>query len=205
MSDDVVLQAPAAPARLFLLFHGFGATPRDLVPLGSRLAGEFPDAAVVSVAAPDRSDVGGGRQWFQVTGVTERNRPARVAATLPRFLAAVQDWQQRLGVTREGTTLVGFSQGAILALASTQQDAPPAARVVSLSGRFPALPKRKPAGVRIHLLHGTADPLVPAVFAEQAATALQELGADVTLDRFPGLAHGISRGVEDRLLARLRG
>jgi phospholipase/carboxylesterase len=126
-----------------------------------------------------------------------------VALALPSFLATVEHWQQRLGVPRERTTLVGFSQGAILSLAATQVAQPPAARVVSLSGRFPALPTQPATGVRIHFLHGAADPVVPAVHAQQAAQALQALGGDVTFDLFPGLAHGISRGVADRLLSLL--
>jgi len=138
-------------------------------------------------------------------GVTETNRPDRIAATLPRFVATVQDWQQRLGVTAADTTLLGFSQGAIMSLAASELPQPPAARVVSLSGRYPTLPTRAPTGVRIHFLHGTADPVIPVALAQAAATALQELGADVTLDVFPGLAHGISRASEERLMQRLGG
>ena len=203
MSADLLLQAPAAPRRLFLLFHGVGATPQDLVPLGQRLAEVFPDAAVVSVAGPDPSDLGRGLQWFSVVGVTEANRPQRIAATLPRFVATVQGWQQRLGVAAADTALLGCSQGAIMSLAASELPQAPAARVVSLSGRYPTLPTRAPAGVRIHFLHGAADPVIPAAQAQAAAAALQELGAEVTLDILPGLAHGISRATEERLLQRL--
>jgi len=203
MSADLLLQSPATARRLFLLFHGVGSTPQDLAPLGQRLAQVFPDAAVVSVAGPDRSDLGRGLQWFSVVGVTEANRPDRIAATLPRFVATVQAWQQRLGMTAADTTLLGFSQGAILSLAASELSEPPAGRVVSLSGRYPALPTRAPAGVRIHFLHGDADPVIPVSQAQAAAAALKELGADVTLDVFPGLAHGISRASEERLLQRL--
>ena len=62
MNEAIVLQSPPAAASLFLLFHGVGSTPQDLAPLGARLAQEFPDAAVVSIAAPDRSDLGAGLQ-----------------------------------------------------------------------------------------------------------------------------------------------
>ncbi|WP_216370080.1 hypothetical protein [Ramlibacter montanisoli] len=144
MSEAIVLQSPPAAASLFLLFHGVGSTPQDLAPLGARLALEFPDAAVASIAAPDRSDLGAGLQWFSVLGVTEENRPQRVAATLPRFLATVQHWQQRTGVAASATTLVGFSQGAILSLSAAHASQPPAARVVSLSGRYPSCRNRRP-------------------------------------------------------------
>ncbi|HEX7889574.1 MAG TPA: alpha/beta hydrolase-fold protein, partial [Ramlibacter sp.] len=147
--DGLVLQTPAQPRELFLLFHGVGASPRDLVPVGQLLARAFPDAAVVSVPAPDASDFGSGLQWFSVRGVTEENRPDRVRATLPRFLETVRGWQEHTGVPAAGTTLLGFSQGAIMSLAAAMEAPPPAARVVSLSGRFDELPHRAPDGVRL--------------------------------------------------------
>ena len=45
--------------------------------------------------------------------------------------------------------------------------------------------------------------LITRAFAQRAARALQELGADVTLDVVPRLGHGVSRAAEDLLLARL--
>lgn len=204
MSDALVLQAPAGASHLFLLFHGVGAAPHDLAPLGRRLAQEFPEAAVISVAAPDPSDLGAGLQWFSVRGVTEDNRPARVAATLPRFLDTVRHWQQHTGVPAAATTLLGFSQGGIMSLAAAHASPAPAARVVSLSGRYPELPASAPAGVRIHFIHGDADPVIPAAQAQRAARALGDLGASVSLDVLPGLGHGISRAAEDLLLQRLK-
>ncbi len=204
MNDGIVIQSPQQATALYLLFHGVGATPQDLVPLGTRLAREFPQAAVVSVPGPDRSDLGRGLQWFSVLGVTEQDRPRRVAATLGRFLATVQAWQRRTGVGVTDTTLIGFSQGAIMALASTGAAQPPAARVVSLSGRFSELPAAAPTGVRIHFLHGDVDPVIPAAHAQQAARQLQSLGAAVTLDVLPGLGHGVSAASEDLLVRRLR-
>ena len=203
MNEALVLQSPPAPQALFLLFHGVGASQHDLAPLGSRLAHAFPDAAVVSVPGPDDSDLGRGLQWFSVLGVTESNRPARVAATLPRFLDTVRHWQQRMGVAPAHTTLVGFSQGAIMALEAAHAQPAVAARVVALSGRYAELPHAAPAA-RIHFLHGAADPVIPAAQAEAAARRLEELEAPVTLDVMPGLGHGISRPAEDLLLQRLR-
>jgi phospholipase/carboxylesterase len=204
MNDDIVIQSPPKATALFLLFHGVGATPQDLVPLGTRLARDFPQAAIVSVPGPDQSDLGRGLQWFSVIGVTEQDRPQRVAATLDRFVATVHAWQRRTGIAAAGTTLIGFSQGAIMALASTQAAQPPAARVVSLSGRFSELPSVAPAGVRIHFLHGDADPVIPAANAQQAARQLQALGARVTLDVLPGLGHGVNATTADLLVRRLR-
>jgi phospholipase/carboxylesterase len=204
MSDALVIQSPETAQQLFLLFHGVGASAQDLAPLGARLAGEFPQAAVVSVPAPDRSDLGAGWQWFSVVGVTEHNRPQRVAATLPRFVETVRRWQQRTGVDTVSTTLIGFSQGAIMALAAAQEPQPPVGRVVSLSGRFSEPPTSAPQDVRMHFIHGEVDPVIPVAHTQQATRQLQALGAQVTLDVLPGLGHGVSRAAEDLLVRRLR-
>ena len=88
---DIVVQQPAGAAKqLFLLHHGVGATPQGLLPLGRRLAAEFPEALVVSVQGPEASDLGQGYQWFSVIGITEETRPERVAAAMPAFVKAVQ-------------------------------------------------------------------------------------------------------------------
>jgi phospholipase/carboxylesterase len=204
MSGSLVLHAPAQARRLILLFHGVGATPEGLAPVGAQLAREFPDAFIASVAAPDRSDFGAGLQWFSVRGVTEENRHERVAATLERFVETVRAWQQQAGVAPPDTTLVGFSQGAIMALASAASAQPPAARVVSMSGRFDAIPQQPLGGVRLHFIHGAADPVIPATHAQQAAQALQALGTEATLDIVPGLGHGIDARALELLVQRLR-
>jgi phospholipase/carboxylesterase len=204
VNDAFVIQQPERADELFLLFHGVGATPQDLVPLGMRLAKEFPQAAIASVRGPDPSDLGAGRQWFSVLGVTEENRPARVAATLERFLATVRAWQQRTGVAPARTTLAGFSQGAIMALAASATTPAVAGRIVSLSGRYAELPQEAPAGVRVHFLHGDADPVIPAMHAERAVRQLRALGASPTMDLVPGLGHGMDGRLLDLLVRQLQ-
>ena len=207
MKDDLVIQQPAASAaapELLLLFHGVGSSPEDLLPLGQALAARRPSAWVVNLRAPERSGFGSGWQWFSVQGVTEANRPARVAAAMPAFLAAVAAWQAHTGVPAARTTLVGFSQGAILSLESTQQAPEPVAgRVIALAGRFAQAPHRAPQGVRWHLMHGEQDPVMPIGLAADAERQLRALGASVTLDRFDGLAHGIDGRVLATVLQRL--
>ena len=205
MSDALIVHRPAeAPRQLVLLFHGVGADAADLAPLGEALIPHLPAACIVSVQAPDACDLGGGWQWFSVQGANDANRPARVAAALPRFVEAVRHWQEETGVDAAGTTLVGFSQGAIMGLASTQQPPPLCGRLVAIAGRFASPPTVVPLGVRVHLLHGDADPVIPVHASVDAAAQLRALGAtDVTLDRFPGLGHGIDARVLATIVRRL--
>ena len=205
MNRALVLQAPPAGAeQLMLLFHGVGARPQDMAPLGRELAAAFPKTHVVSVAAPDPSDLGSGHQWFSVRGVTEENRRERVDAALPRFVATVQQWQARLGLAAAATALIGFSQGAIMALAATRWAERIAGRVVSLSGRFDELPAAAPAGIRLHFIHGTADAVIAPACSLRAATLMQQLGGSATLDLVPGMAHTIGARAAELAVQRLR-
>lgn len=207
MTDAIVVQqAPAGsatPSELILMFHGVGAHPEDLVPLGHALAAQRPHAWIVSVRAPEPSDMGVGWQWFPIRGVTEASRPARVDAAMPAFLQGVRTWQHDTGIGPEQTTLIGFSQGAIMVLEATQQSATPAARVIAIAGRFAQAPRQAPAGMQVNLMHGEQDAVMPVALAEAAFSQLQALGAEVTLDRFPGLGHGVDGRVVARMLQRL--
>jgi phospholipase/carboxylesterase len=205
--NDLIVQQPAlngTPAEhLFLLFHGVGGSAEDLHALGTALAIRHPRAWIISVQAPQPADQGLGWQWFSVRGVTDDNRADRVAHAMPSFLQAVTRWQQHSGVPASHTTLLGFSQGAIMALATTQQALPAASRVAALAGRFAVAPTQVPPGTRIHLLHGQADSVVPTQASVDAYTQLQALRATVTLDVFPHLGHGIDARVAARLWERL--
>lgn len=206
MNDDLVIQLPPGqPPQLMLLFHGVGSNPQSMVPLGQRLAQAFPQSAVVSVRGPQASDLGGGYQWFSVAGITEENRPARVAQAMPSFVAAVRGWQERTGVTAHATALVGFSQGAIMALESTQLDDALSTRTVALSGRFAGEPIAPPSGTTLHFIHGKSDGVMHYGHTVRAAERLISLGADVTADVLPNLGHQITDDVEALLLERLKG
>lgn len=100
MHTELILQQPvtADGADLLLLFHGVGSSPEDLAPLGQALAATRPRAWVIGVRAPNRADFGSGWQWFSVQGITELNRPERVAQALPAFFDRVEAWQRRTGV-----------------------------------------------------------------------------------------------------------
>tara|TARA_R110001599_G_scaffold95206_2_gene247068 strand:- start:45 stop:716 length:672 start_codon:yes stop_codon:yes gene_type:complete len=207
MLDDLSIQRPdaAATRQLLLLFHGVGSSAEDLRPLGEALAAQRPQACVVSVRSPDPSDLGQGWQWFSVRGVTEFDRPARVAATMPRYVEAVRAWQRDSGVGPSATTLIGFSQGAIMALESTQQPELIAGRVIALAGRFAQAPRVAPPQVALHLLHGEADRVMPPALATDALARWHALGGHATLDLFPGLGHGVDARVLRRVSEHIAG
>lgn len=202
---SLIVHAPegGVAKQLFLLFHGVGAAPDDLVPLGQTIARQFPQSAVVSVQAPHDCPYSDGYQWFSVDGITEEQRPERTAQALPLFQQAVRQWQQAFGIGVEATALVGFSQGAGLALESTQQAPALAARIVALSGRFSRLPSVAPDQCTLHLIHGKQDAVIAYSHTVHAAERLVQLGADITADVIAFAGHEINDEIASLVIERL--
>jgi phospholipase/carboxylesterase len=199
-----LLPAQGDAQQLFILLHGVGATADGLLPLAHVLQRQFPQAAFVLPQGFHAFDGGGaGRQWFSVMGVTEANRPARVAEALPALLAFIRATQQRLGIGAAATALVGFSQGSILSLEAIAQADGLAGRVLAFSGRYASLPAQAPRLTTLHLFHGGADPVIPAAHAREAIEHLGALDGDVTLDIAQGVGHELHPALVEQALIRL--
>lgn len=192
---------------LLLLFHGVGANAHSMAPLAMRLAQEYPQAAVLCIDAPhdfDAAPGGGGHQWFSIRGIGDENRAQRVAAALPQFVATVRALQLRLAIDWPRTALIGFSQGAIMALEAVQAEPALAGRVLAFSGRHATMPAHAPQDTCVHLLHGMDDRVVPAGPAIEAARRLVALGGDVTADVLPGIGHELDPRLVERAIDQLR-
>lgn len=192
------------PRQLYILLHGVGAGAADLLPLARKLQDHYPDAAFLipdGIQPFDGSDY--RRQWFSVTGITEENRPARVAAAIPPLYAMVKGAQDRLNVLPPDTALVGFSQGSILALEFAKAHDGGVGRVIAFSGRFATLPEKAPALTTIHLLHGEDDRVIPVALAHAAYERLSGLRGDVTIDIASSVGHELHAALIDRAITRL--
>ncbi|HSW20280.1 MAG TPA: esterase [Ramlibacter sp.] len=205
MSAPVVAHLPdqGAATRLVLLFHGVGSDAPALLPLGRVIGRALPGAAVISVPGPFASDLGTGRQWFSVIGITETNRLPRVAEALPLFVNAVRALQAQHGLGPAETTLVGFSQGAIMSLESVRAGHGLAKQVASLGGRFAAPPQAVAAGVRLHFIHGENDPVIAPSYAVAAQERVVQLGGQASLDLLPATGHEVTGPMAQRLCERI--
>jgi phospholipase/carboxylesterase len=204
--DAVLHLLPRAgtPTPLYIHLHGVGATALAMTPVADRFAQAWPQAAQLmpdGFAATDLATQ--GRQWFSVLDVTEENRPERVRAVLPQLADFVADAQRTLGVAAPATALVGFSQGAIVALEFVQAYPGRVGRVVAIAGRYATLPETAPAAV-VHLVHGKDDRVVPARHSIEAAQRIIALGGDVTADIVPGVGHEPHPALVDAAIGHLQ-
>lgn len=197
--------AQGAPRQLFILLHGVGGSPQDMVPLAATLQRAFAEAAVFIPPGFAGFDGGRpGRQWFSVTAVSDENRPGRVAQAMPALLALVRGAQEHFGVLPPDTALVGFSQGGIMALEACAAADGLAGRVIAFSARYATLPSRPPLLTTIHLLHGAADTVVPAEHSRVAMARLSELAGDATLDIASTVGHALHPSLVGRAIVRLQ-
>jgi phospholipase/carboxylesterase len=183
---------------LIILLHGVGGLPSDMAPLADFIAAHDPHARIVAPPAvwPDDRG-GGGYQWVSVDGITEENRPARVRAALPAFVAAIEALQRAHGVGADATVLAGFSQGAIMALAACSTHYL-ARHVVAIAGRCTPLPETWERRTAVTLVHGRMDGTVPVLHSERAFEHLAALGADVRLDIVPRAVHLLATPLVER-------
>lgn len=186
----------AGPDSLVVVLHGVGASGADLAPLGRFWAKLLPSAAFASPDAPEPFDGGGRiRQWFSLTGITAANRPERVAAARPAFdrlLAGILD-EHGFADRLDRVALVGFSQGAIVALDAAMRGRWPVAAVVALSGRLASPePLSPPDRTDVLIMHGALDPVVPVAEGDHAAAALAARGVALHYHVLPNVGHEIA-------------
>lgn len=180
----LLLGPPQADRRLVLL-HGWGADADDLLDLGEALLGaEAADVSVVALRAPLPHPGGMGRQWYDLASPGWPQLPAARADLLSRLRTLSQS------VPLENTALLGFSQGAAMAIDVGVGAGLPLAGVIGCSGYpHPDWEPQRPLAP-ILLTHGREDAVVPYTAGEALEQRLRESGGEVTLLPFSG-GHGI--------------
>lgn len=196
LSGPMLPPLSGTPRQAIVLLHGYGADGNDLIDLGRHWGQVFPDAMFVAPNAPRRC--GGspfGYEWFplQVDRIAGRIDGARQAAPILKdFLADL--WAQT-GLTARDTFLVGFSQGAMMALHVGTAMPEELAGIVAFSGAFVAAEGFETGSFArppVVLIHGDVDQVVDPALSRQAANELVAAGFEVALHISPGTGHGIA-------------
>jgi phospholipase/carboxylesterase len=180
---------------LVILLHGVGSDGQNMMALADAWRPSLSGAAFAAPDGPFAFEHGPGRQWFSIAGVTDENRPTRIAAARPAFDQVIRTQLEQHGFEDhlDRVVLVGFSQGSMMLLDAVVSGRWPVAAGVAFSGRLASPPPFEPSyGTRLLLLHGAADSVVPATEMGQARAALRAYGLDVDCQLFPGLGHTIS-------------
>jgi phospholipase/carboxylesterase len=178
---------------LVVLLHGYGADGNDLIGLAPHWQRALPTAAFVAPNAPEPcAGAPMGHQWFAISRIDPHEMAKGVegaARALDEFLDAEL---KRLGLAGDRMALVGFSQGTMMALHVGLRRAVPPAAIVGYSGLLAgAPPVIGPDAPPILLVHGAADPTIPAGAIFDAAGQLGRAGAAVQWHVSAGVGHAI--------------
>ena len=186
---------PATSLVVFL--HGYGADGNDLIDIGRAWAPVLPGTAFVSPHAPEPcGEAPVGRQWFPLASADPHLLRERVRSAAPALDAFLDAELAATGLSDDRLALVGFSQGTMMALHVGPRRAGGIAGIVGYSGLL-AGPEDLRAEMRhrppVLLVHGAADPVIPAIALQAARQALGEAGLAVEWHLRPGLQHGIDQ------------
>lgn len=190
--DRAILVAgqPLRTARAaMVLLHGRGGTAEGILSLVEELW-----HADFAYLAPQTA----GNSWypFSFLAPLADNEPH-----LSEALATVGGVVEHLsasGLTPERTILLGFSQGACLALEFAARNAQRYGGVVGLSGGLvgpDGTPRAYPgsmAGTPVFLGCSDRDPHIPAERVVESAGVMQRLGANVTSRLYPNMGHTVN-------------
>jgi phospholipase/carboxylesterase len=184
-----------------VFLHGRGASADDILGLAQNF--DLPELANLAPEAAEHT-------WYPYSFLSpiEQNQPwldsalKLVGETVQRAIAA--------GIERQNVAIVGFSQGACLATEFVARNAARYGGLVAFTGGLIGPPGAKfvysgdLAGTPCFLGAGDRDPHVPWKRVEESAAVLSDLGAAVTLRRYPGLPHTINQDEIDHAKIILR-
>ncbi|MEX2200116.1 MAG: dienelactone hydrolase family protein [Dongiaceae bacterium] len=200
LSLDGPRHEPSAGGKLqsiVILLHGYGADGNDLISLAPLWARLLPHTLFVSPNAPFPCEINPmGRQWYGFEGASPETILAGTRTAASLIDGHLDGLIEETGVPAARVALVGFSQGAMMALHVALRRREALAGVLGFSGALVA-PEHLAEELRskppILLVHGDADPVVPHSSMQQAAAVLKEAGIPVATETRPGLPHAIDQ------------
>jgi phospholipase/carboxylesterase len=202
MAGEPVSRARAA----MLMVHGRGASAEDILTLANQLA--QPGFAYFAPQAAENT-------WYPNRFLVPLADNEPWLSSALKFVGDVLTEIINAGIPAERIMLLGFSQGACLALEFAARNARRYGGVVGLSGALigpddtPRDYKGSLAGTPVFLGCSDVDFHVPRERVDQTAEVLRALGGEVTEHLYPNMDHSVNqdeidfvRGMMQPLLAR---
>lgn len=188
--SEVLHQGPdlTQAAKAFILLHGRGGTARSILSLSDRLSdGNF------YVAAPQASD----NSWYPYSFLAEEKLNEPHLSLSVKAIKELID-QTATHIPRDRIFVIGFSQGACLALEVAARFATTYGGIVAFTGGLigSAIDEAKYrgdfAGTQVFISNGDQDPHIPLIRSKESQEVMEKLGAHVTLKVYEGKPHTIT-------------
>ncbi|MPZ14848.1 MAG: hypothetical protein GEU73_10580 [Chloroflexi bacterium] len=167
--------------------HGRGADPTDLASLAPAVSPNGYRWILPQGLRPVRIGPGEiGWAWYEL----DERQAATVVESRDRLATFIDETLARLAMPRGRAALIGFSQGAVMALHVGLASDESFGAIIAMSGHLPAaevllplLPKRQDRHVLI--IHGTYDQVLPVERGRHVRDVLQQAGLNPEYHEFP--------------------
>ncbi len=190
--DQPVLQRGSVledAAGAVILLHGRGASASDILSVADEMY--YPELAYLAPQAA-------GHTWYPNSFLAPLAENEPWLSSALKKIKDIVDSIVSSGVPRRKIVVAGFSQGACLSTEFVARHAGQYGGLIAFTGGLIG-----PTGTRFHypgslagmqafLGAGDPDPHVPWERVDASASVLSEMGANVTLRRYPGMPHTIS-------------
>ncbi|WP_262406046.1 alpha/beta hydrolase [Anaplasma marginale] len=180
---------------LVVMLHGRGASGDNMISLAPHMSKELPSAQFLAPHA--HMNYGNGYTWF-----SDSVRDMEESTAFVEIMQAAQDVNEfidaqlaRFSIGDSELSLVGFSQGAMLAIYVGLCRAKKCASIVAYSGAIPfphALVPKIRSKPNVCVVHGTDDYVIPIHYFSECVGFLREQGVPVVEHKLQGLDHSIN-------------
>ncbi|MEI6187572.1 MAG: alpha/beta fold hydrolase [Alphaproteobacteria bacterium] len=180
---------------IVILLHGYGADGENLISLAAELSKAFPDTHFFSPnGILPFENAPFGYQWFGLNDRSEQSMLKGLNNAAPYINQFIDYQLQKFNLSDENLALIGFSQGAMLALHTALRRTKKIGAVISFAGMLVAPQllqtelKSKPP---VSLIHGALDDVIPLPAMQMALAALEYAHIPVETIIEPMLGHSI--------------
>lgn len=176
--------------RLYLLLHGYRQSGRvafiDFASCFKESDHLVAPNAPYPILKSDTSILGVGYSWYFEDPKKEIKIKKREDAA-----RAISDFLIQINPKKKPVTILGFSQGGILAFHVAELNYE-VDQVIAVCSIFPTYPQTRLHSVKIHALHGENDSIIPLNLVQEKYTQFTQLGFSAELIVLPGLNHEVS-------------
>ena len=202
MLSSLKIDPPDAIKKCIIWLHGLGADGSDFAPvvpelrlphaMGIRFI--FPHAPIMPITINNGYEM---RAWYNIAALTINGiiDEAGIAKSIAAIETLIEKEESR-GIASTDIILAGFSQGAVMALATGLHYTKPLAGIIALSGYLPFATLTSPQAseanqsIPIFIGHGSDDSVVPYALGKAAYAALKQANFPVSWHSY-AMAHSV--------------
>ncbi len=148
----------------------------------------------------------GKHAWFRRSAARVREGRSEEVTAAADQVSALMSSLVAAGLVEGRPILVGYSQGAVVALEVALRNPSVVGEVVAIGGYLPPahLPEVLTDHAVTHVLYGTRDRVMSSAVSRRQVESLRELGFLFEADAFPGDGHGLSSKMRRAAVRQIR-